>query len=150
MAVHRIDTTTTDTHTSLQRPTRRDDFVGQTHTLKIVQTAIKSTKTSGDPLGHILLTGPSGHGKTTLARLIAQDLDVRVHQITAYALNKPAEIISLLNSLGKNDILFIDELHRLKPIVEEVLYIAMEDFAIDMLMPDGKPLRIDLSPFTLI
>jgi Holliday junction DNA helicase RuvB len=77
-------------------------------------------------------------------------MGVRVHHITAYALNKPAEIISLLNSLQKNDILFIDELHRLKPIIEEVLYVAMEDFSIDMLMPDGKPLRLTLHPFTLI
>lgn len=101
-------------------------------------------------MGHLLFTGASGHGKTTLARIIADDMQVRVHHITAYALNKPAEIISLLSSMQTGDILFIDELHRLKPVVEEVLYIAMEDFAIDMLMPDGKPLRLALSPFTLI
>lgn len=77
-------------------------------------------------------------------------MGVRVHHITAYALAKPADIISLLNSLQPHDILFIDELHRCKPIIEEVLYVAMEDFAIDMLLPDGKPLRIDLHPFTLI
>ncbi len=98
----------------------------------------------------MLLTWPSGHGKTTLARLIADDMGVRVHHITAYALTKPADIISLLNSLQPYDILFIDELHRCKPIIEEVLYVAMEDFAIDMILPDGKPLRINLHPFTLI
>jgi Holliday junction DNA helicase RuvB len=77
-------------------------------------------------------------------------MGVRVHHITAYALTKPADIISLLNSLQPHDIVFIDELHRCKPVIEEVLYVAMEDFAIDMILPDGKPLRINLSPFTLI
>jgi holliday junction DNA helicase RuvB len=77
-------------------------------------------------------------------------MGVRVHHITAYALQKPSDIISLLNSLQHNDILFIDEIHRCKPIVEEVLYVAMEDFAVDMLLPDGKPLRLTLAPFTLI
>lgn len=85
-----------------------------------------------------------------MARLIGEDMGVRVHHVTAYALTKPADIISLLNSLQPHDILFIDELHRCKPIIEEVLYVAMEDFAIDMILPDGKPLRINLHPFTLV
>ena len=150
MQVDRIDLTQRVWVTAPMRPADYQSFIGQKPLIKIVQTAIMSAKTSGAALGHLLFTWPSGHGKTTLARIIASDMQVRVHQITAYALGKPAEIISLLNSLQHGDILFIDELHRLKPIIEEVLYVAMEDYSIDMLMPDGKPLRLSLSPFTLI
>ena len=150
MEIQTIDITQNKQTKHDARPSNWKDFIGQKPLVKIIKTALQSAKTSGASLWHTLLTWPSWHGKTTLARLIANDMGVRVHHITAYALNKPAEIISLLNSLQKNDILFIDELHRLKPIIEEVLYVAMEDFSIDMLMPDGKPLRLTLHPFTLI
>lgn len=150
MDIQRIDTARTLSSNTTLRITDRDSFIGQKHIIKIVTTAIQWAKVAQSSLWHMLLTGPSGHGKTTLARLIADEMQVRVHHITAYALTKPADIISLLNSLQPYDILFIDELHRCKPIIEEVLYVAMEDFAIDMILPDGKPLRINLHPFTLI
>jgi Holliday junction DNA helicase RuvB len=85
-----------------------------------------------------------------MAHLIAKELDVGVKLITAYAISKPSEIVSLLNSLDTGDVLFIDEIHRLKPTIEEVLYIAMEDFVIDMVMPEGGSVRIPINPFTLI
>ena len=146
----RIDTSRTKSIIPSKRVADRDSFIWQEPIVKIVSTAVQWAIKTGDPLWHMLLTWPSGHGKTTLARLVADDMHVRVHHITAYALQKPADIVSLLNSLQANDILFIDEIHRCKPVVEEVLYVAMEDYAIDMLLPDGKPLRINLHPFTLI
>lgn len=149
MEIQRIDTTRTKSAAS-KRVADRDSFIWQKPIVKIVSTAVQWGIKTWEPLWHMLLTWPSGHGKTTLARLVADDMGVRVHHITAYALQKPADIVSLLNSLQVNDILFIDEIHRCKPVVEEVLYVAMEDYAIDMLLPDWKPLRITLHPFTLI
>lgn len=101
-------------------------------------------------LGHIFISGPSGYGKTTLAQITAQSYGKSFHMITAYAISKPAELISLMTSMQAGDILFIDEIHRLKPTIEELLYIAMEDFAIDMVMGDGGAVRVPLKPFTLI
>lgn len=150
MEIQRIDTTRTKSATWSKRVADRNSFIWQKSIVKIVSTAVQWGIKTGEPLWHMLLTWPSGHWKTTLARLVADDMGVRVHHITAYALQKPADIVSLLNSLQKNDILFIDEIHRCKPVVEEVLYVAMEDYAIDMLLPDWKPLRITLYPFTLI
>jgi len=150
MEIQRIETTRSSRTISTLRITDWESFVGQKHIIKIITTAVQWAKIAETPLWHMLLTWPSGHGKTTLARLIADEMGVRVHHITAYALTKPADIISLLNSLQPHDVLFIDELHRCKAVIEEVLYVAMEDFAIDMILPDWKPLRINLHPFTLI
>lgn len=133
-----------------KRPISFEEFIGQNHLKNILQTAIQSAKVMKRALWHCLFTGESGYGKTTLASIVAQYMDTRVKQITAYAINKPSDMVSLLNTLDTNDILFIDEIHRLKPSVEEVLYIAMEDYAIDMLMPDGTHIRLPLRPFTLI
>jgi len=98
----------------------------------------------------MLFSGESGYGKTTLAQLVAHQMGCGIKIITGYAITKPAEMVSMLNSLNTNDILFIDEIHRLKSNVEEVLYIAMEDYRIDMVMPDGGSISIPLQPFTLI
>lgn len=87
-------------------------------------------------MGHILFSGPSGFGKTTMAHIISKQGQVNIKAVTGYAITKPSEIISILNTLEIGDILFIDEIHRLKPNIEEVLYIAMEDFVIDMVMPE--------------
>ena len=97
-----------------------------------------------------MLSGPSGYGKTTLAQIIAKLLGVQIKIINAYAISKPAEMISILNSLQVHDILFVDEVHRLKAPVEEVLYSAMEDHVIDMVMPEGGSVRIPIHPFTLV
>jgi holliday junction DNA helicase RuvB len=132
------------------RPQDLETFVGQEHIKKQIRTAITSSQKRSAPLGHMLLSGPSGYGKTTLAHIIAQDMGKNIKAITAYAISKPAEIISILNALEEGDVLFIDEIHRLKPQVEEVLYIAMEDFVIDIVMPDGESMRLPVQPFTLI
>ena len=132
------------------RPVSFDAFIGQAHITSVLQKAIESAHKSDHTLGHILLCWPSGYGKTTLGHIIANIYDKHLHVVTGYAITKPADIISVLTSLQPHDILFIDEIHRIKPNIEEILYIAMEDFAIDMVMPDGGSVRIPLQPFTLI
>lgn len=139
-----------DHNTKSYRPVERNDFVWQDEIKNILASAIFSSQKSSHSLGHILLSGPSGYGKTTLAQIISKSLGVNIKIITAYAINKPSEIISILNSLAEWDVLFIDEIHRLLPKIEEVLYTAMEDWSIDMVMPEGGSVRIPLNKFTLI
>ena len=132
------------------RPLSLWKFIGQEHIKSIIQTAMQSAQKSQHCLGHILLSWPSGYGKTTLAHITTHMMWVNFMHITAYAITKPADIISLLQKLQSNDILFIDEIHRIKSNLEEILYIAMEDFRIDIIMPDGTNLDIPVNPFTLI
>lgn len=132
------------------RPDTFDEFIGQEHIKGVVKTAIDSWKKRKWHMGHILFSGPSGFGKTTMAHIISKQWQVNIKAVTWYAITKPSEIISILNTLETWDILFIDEIHRLKPNIEEVLYIAMEDFVIDMVMPEGGNVRIPINPFTLI
>jgi len=132
------------------RPESLWSFVGQPHIKKQLDTAIHSAQKRQSPVWHMLFAGPSGFGKTTLAHIVSKEMNRNIKAITAYAISKPAEIISILNSLEEWDILFIDEIHRLKPNVEEVLYVAMEDSIIDIVMPDGESMRIPINPFTLI
>ncbi len=133
-----------------KRPESFTDFQWQSHIKSVLQTAIQSAKTREGNIGHTLFSGPSWFGKTTIANIVAKQMSKGIKAVTGYAISKPAEIISILNSLEDGEILFIDEIHRLKPNIEEVLYIAMEDFVIDMVMPDGANVRIPISPFTLI
>lgn len=150
MDVKQIDATQSGRSLPSSRPADFGSFVGQ-HAIKLVlDDAITSAQTRQQPIGHVLFSGPSGYGKTTLAQIVAQQLGAGFKVITAYAISKPAEMVSVLNSLDRHDILFIDELHRLKAPVEEVLYIAMEEYCIDMVMPDGGSVRVPLAPFTLI
>lgn len=132
------------------RPLSFEDFVGQESIKKVLKNAIVSSKKRKEPIGHVLFSGESGFGKTTLAQIVARQLWVEIKIVTAYAIEKPADIISVLNWLKMWDILFIDEIHRLKPKIEEMLYIAMEDFRIDIVMPDGGNLNLPLPEFTLI
>jgi len=132
------------------RPDNFDDFIGQEHIKWVIKTAIESGKMRKWNIGHILFSGPSGFGKTTMAHIISKQWNIGIKAITGYAITKPSEIVSILNSLQTWDILFIDEIHRLKPNIEEVLYIAMEDFVIDMVMPEWWGVRIPINPFTLI
>lgn len=132
------------------RPDTFDEFIGQEHIKTIVKTAIDSWKKRKWHIGHLLFSGPSGFGKTTMAHIISKQWQVNIKAVTGYAITKPSEIISILNTLETWDILFIDEIHRLKPNIEEVLYIAMEDFVIDMVMPEWGNVRIPINPFTLI
>ena len=150
MDIKQISIKQTLVNHSSYRPSTFVDFIWQEDTKKVLQTAIVSAKVRDASLGHILFSWESGFGKTTLAQIVSSQMQSNIKIITGYALSKPSEMISLLNSLGKNDILFIDEIHRLKPSVEEVLYIAMEDYRIDMILPDGWSLSIPLEPFTLI
>jgi len=132
------------------RPKNFDDFVWQEYIKKTLKAAIKSAIKRKTPLWHILFSGESWYWKTTLAQIIANQMWVNIKIVTWYAITKPAEIISILNNLEYWDILFIDEIHRLKPNIEEILYIAMEDFAIDMVMPEWWNVRIPINKFTLI
>ena len=132
------------------RPQSFAEFIWQTPIKSVLQTAIESAKLREAPLGHILFSGSSGFGKTTLATIISQQMNTNIKVVTGYALTKPSELVSLLNSLESWDILFIDEIHRIKPTLEEVLYIAMEDFVIDMLMPEWWSIRLPINPFTLV
>ena len=150
MQVKKISTETLiDIHSS-KRPESFDTFLGQSHIKSVMATAIDSAKKRQSQIGHTLFSGPSGYGKTTLANIISKQMQSNIKAVTGYAIPKPAEIVSILNSLDEGDILFIDEIHRLRPNVEEVLYIAMEDFVIDMVMPDGGSVRVPIAPFTLI
>lgn len=132
------------------RPHNFEEFIGQEHIKWVLKTAIQSAQKRESHMWHILFSWPSGFGKTTIAQIISKQAHTWIKAVTGYAISKPAEIVSILNSLEKWDILFIDEIHRLKPNIEEVLYIAMEDFVIDMVMPEWWNVRIPINPFTLI
>jgi len=150
MQIKKIDTTTQAAPTGHWRPGSLEEFIGQEDIKSVVRHAIQSAQVREDSLWHILLNGPSGFGKTTLAHIIAWSRDVHCHVVTWYAIAKPADLISVLNGLQHGDVLFIDEIHRLKPMMEEILYTAMEDNLIDMVMPDGGSVRLPVHPFTLI
>lgn len=132
------------------RPLCFADFVWQENIITILKTALISAKNNSHTLWHLLFSGASGHGKTTLANIIANEMGVNIKIITWYAITKPSELISVLNNLQEGDVLFIDEIHRLKPTIEEVLYIAMEDRVIDFVMPEGGSMRLPINRFTLI
>lgn len=150
MEIKKISLETTTSWTISHRPQSFTEFIWQSPIKSVLQTAIESAKLREAPLGHILFSGSSGFGKTTLATIISQQMNTSIKVVTGYALTKPSELVSLLNSLESWDILFIDEIHRIKPTLEEVLYIAMEDFVIDMLMPEWWSIRLPINPFTLV
>ena len=150
MEIKKINTDIIKPINEWSRPTSFDEFIGQEHIKWVIKTAIQSWKQRKSPIGHILFSGPSWFGKTTLATIISKQATTAIRAVTWYAITKPSEIISILNTLENGDILFIDEIHRLRPNIEEVLYIAMEDFVIDMVMPEWWNVRIPINPFTLI
>lgn len=150
MEIKKISLETATSWTISHRPQSFSEFIWQSPIKSVLQTAIESAKLREAPLGHILFSGSSGFGKTTLATIISQQMNTNIKVVTGYALTKPSELVSLLNSLESWDILFIDEIHRIKPTLEEVLYIAMEDFVIDMLMPEWWSIRLPINPFTLV
>ena len=135
------------------RPEVFEDFVGQETIKKNLEIFIAGAKKRGEPLGHMLLSGPPGLGKTTLSQIIAKKMGGNLRITSGPALEKSGDLAALLTSLEENDILFIDEIHRLKKPLEEMLYSAMEDFALDLIVGKGagaKSMRLSLPPFTLI
>lgn len=135
------------------RPKTMEDYVGQEKVKENLSVFIAAAKERGDNLDHVLLHGPPGLGKTTLSMIIAEELGVSLKVTSGPAIEKGRDLAALLTTLGRNDILFIDEIHRLPRQVEEVLYSAMEDYALDLMMgkgPAARSIRIPLKPFTLI
>ena len=135
------------------RPLQFDDFSGQQKVVDNLRVFVEAAKYRGEPLDHTLLHGPPGLGKTTLSNIIANELGVGFKLTSGPVLDKPGDLAGLLTSLEPNDVLFIDEIHRLSPVVEEYLYSAMEDYRIDIMIdkgPAARSIQIDLSPFTLV
>ncbi len=135
------------------RPMRFDDFVGQEKNVENLRVFVQAARLRGEALDHTLLHGPPGLGKTTLSNIIANELGVGFKVTSGPVLDKPGDLAGLLTSLDENDVLFIDEIHRLSPIVEEYLYSAMEDYRIDIMIdkgPGARSVQLTLAPFTLI
>lgn len=135
------------------RPLSFDSFSGQDKVLENLKIFVEAARRRGDALDHVLLYGPPGLGKTTLSHIIANELSVGIKVSSGPVLDKPGDLAGLLTSLEPNDVLFIDEIHRLSPIVEEYLYSAMEDYKIDIMLdkgPSARSIQIDLNPFTLV
>ncbi|MEO1013873.1 MAG: Holliday junction branch migration DNA helicase RuvB [Pseudomonadota bacterium] len=135
------------------RPKRLDDFVGQAKAKDNLRIFVEAAKARGDALDHVLLHGPPGLGKTTLAQIVANELGANFRATSGPVISKPGDLAALLTNLEAGDVLFIDEIHRLTPAVEEVLYPAMEDFALDLMIGEGpaaRSVKIDLPRFTLI
>ncbi|MGL5894479.1 MAG: Holliday junction branch migration DNA helicase RuvB, partial [Bacteroidales bacterium] len=135
------------------RPLLFDDFSGQDKIVENLRIFVQAAKMRGEALDHLLLHGPPGLGKTTLSNIVANELGVGFKVTSGPVLDKPGDLAGLLTSLEENDVLFIDEIHRLSPIVEEYLYSAMEDYRIDIMIdkgPSARSIQIDLNPFTLV
>jgi holliday junction DNA helicase RuvB len=135
------------------RPKLLQEYVGQAKTREQLEIFISAAKMRGEALDHVLLFGPPGLGKTTLSHIIAHELGVNLRQTSGPVLEKPKDLAALLTNLEKNDVLFIDEIHRLSPVVEEILYPALEDYQIDIMIGEGpaaRSIKLDLQPFTLV
>jgi Holliday junction DNA helicase RuvB len=135
------------------RPLEFSDFTGQQSVVNNLKIFVEATKQRGESLDHVLLHGPPGLGKTTMANIISNELGVKIKTTSGPVLDKPGDLAGLLTNLEPNDVLFIDEIHRLSPVVEEYLYSAMEDYRIDIMIdsgPNARSVQIKINPFTLI
>src|SRR5678810_413650 len=135
------------------RPRRLDEYIGQAAVKQQMSIFIEAARRRNEALDHVLLFGPPGLGKTTLSHIIANELGVNLRSTSGPVLEKPKDLAAILTNLEKNDVLFIDEIHRLSPVVEEILYPALEDYQIDIMIGDGpaaRSIKLELQPFTLI
>ncbi|MDX2062835.1 MAG: Holliday junction branch migration DNA helicase RuvB [Bacteroidia bacterium] len=135
------------------RPTRLHDFAGQTKLVANLAVFVQAARARAEALDHVILHGPPGLGKTTLSHIVAQELGVTIRTTSGPVLEKPADLAGLLTGLEARDVLFIDEIHRLSPVVEEYLYSAMEDYKIDVMIetgPNARSVELKLNPFTLV
>lgn len=147
------DTQGVDDADATLRPQRLTDFVGQAQARSNMQVFIQAAKSRGEPLDHVLFVGPPGLGKTTLAQIVSKELGVNFRATSGPVITKAGDLAALLTNLEDRDVLFIDEIHRLSPAIEEILYPAMEDFQLDLIIGEGpaaRSVRIDLAKFTLV
>src|SRR5262245_22555764 len=135
------------------RPRRLDEYIGQDRVRENLQVAIAAATQRAEPLDHVLLHGPPGLGKTTLAYVIANELGVAVRATSGPAIEKPGDLVGIVTNLRQGEVLFIDEIHRMSPAIEEILYPALEDFEVDIVIgqgPSARTVKVQVEPFTLV